>query len=421
MQALQGKLIRLTQLIRTSLNILFREGIPAFVERLYRWLKGERRFYHPPAPRNPLYELLSPEMNILLISHDLRLGGASVLLYHVAVFLRRAGYYVTVASPTADTLKAELERAGVPVVIEPAFLSDPQQVQPWIGTFDLVVANTLLNWASVNAAASAGRPVMWMIHEPAEWLKTLLQWPEEAAQAFRRANAIVYSARNILWAYKAFAEQGWHTTACYGIPDPLIEAEGIPSPCRREEGKLYLAHVGTIEPRKAPDILLHSLKQLPAPLLEQIEVYFVGYPVYPAYLQVLKDMAQGYAGIHFVGEGNPRDSLGYIKEADILVSTSRQETGPLVVLEAMGLGKTVITTRVGMMEEVIRHGSNGYLINVDDVEELTAILSHLARNRLLLRRVGQAARRKYEEALTLDRYGRDLLQIMGQMLRRIHA
>lgn len=59
--------------------------------------------------------------------------------------------------------------------------------------------------------------------------------------------------------------------------------------------------------------------------------------------------------------------------ADVVAVTSRWESGPLVVLEALALGQTVVSTRVGLAPDVIGP-DNGRLVDVGDSDGLASAL-----------------------------------------------
>lgn len=70
-----------------------------------------------------------------------------------------------------------------------------------------------------------------------------------------------------------------------------------------------------------------------------------------------------------------------IAAADVFVVSSRWESGPLVLLEAMALGRPVVTTDVGLASTVVRDGDTGRLVPVGDVAALrVAITDVLADN-----------------------------------------
>jgi glycosyltransferase involved in cell wall biosynthesis len=55
---------------------------------------------------------------------------------------------------------------------------------------------------------------------------------------------------------------------------------------------------------------------------------------------------------------------------DLYMITSRQEGGPKAVLESMASGIPLVTTRVGQAMDLVNHGQNGWMTDVDDVEGL---------------------------------------------------
>jgi glycosyltransferase involved in cell wall biosynthesis len=67
--------------------------------------------------------------------------------------------------------------------------------------------------------------------------------------------------------------------------------------------------------------------------------------------------------------------------ADVVAVTSRWESGPLVLFEAMLLGRPVVTTPVGLAPELVTDGLTGRMVPVGDVEALAAAITELLRDR----------------------------------------
>ncbi len=61
----------------------------------------------------------------------------------------------------------------------------------------------------------------------------------------------------------------------------------------------------------------------------------------------------------------PADLVQLYSRSRILLCTSYNEGGPRVTVEAMVCGTPVISTRVGIMPDIIEHGVNGYLADWD--------------------------------------------------------
>ena len=63
---------------------------------------------------------------------------------------------------------------------------------------------------------------------------------------------------------------------------------------------------------------------------------------------------------------------------NVCLVTARDEGGPRAVLEAMATGVPLVTTRVGQAIDLVRHGENGWMADVDDVDGLVEWTAHVA-------------------------------------------
>lgn len=68
---------------------------------------------------------------------------------------------------------------------------------------------------------------------------------------------------------------------------------------------------------------------------------------------------------------------------DAYVVSSRQEGGPKAVLEAMATGVPLISTRVGQATDLVRHGENGFLVDLENAEALADWTERVAHDRNL--------------------------------------
>jgi glycosyltransferase involved in cell wall biosynthesis len=130
-----------------------------------------------------------------------------------------------------------------------------------------------------------------------------------------------------------------------------------------------------LEPKliKGPDVLLSTLERLRR-LIPELVVLVTG-------------PARGYvrAGLERLGIPHRHvllpdiDAVAQVYDAiDVCLVTSRDEGGPRAVLEAMAKGVPLVTTRVGQAIDLVRHGENGWLTDVEDVDGLVAWTAHVA-------------------------------------------
>jgi hypothetical protein len=97
-------------------------------------------------------------------------------------------------------------------------------------------------------------------------------------------------------------------------------------------------------------------------------------------------------------------AMALLHEADVLISPSRDETMPIVILEAMGAGKAVITTDVGGVREWIHDELNGLVVPPENPEALAAAVARCGKDRELVEQLGAASRRTFDRHFALDRF-----------------
>lgn len=121
--------------------------------------------------------------------------------------------------------------------------------------------------------------------------------------------------------------------------------------------------------------------------------------------------------VHFPGRRIRREVAEAMRNCTVFVLPSRYEGLGCVYLEAMACGKPAIACRGQGIDEIIHHGSNGWLIPVDGLEELVQGLQALLENAELCLRIGEAARQTILNDLTLSHQARKLMRIYEEAAR----
>ncbi|MDB5280384.1 MAG: hypothetical protein JWR61_5339 [Ferruginibacter sp.] len=164
----------------------------------------------------------------------------------------------------------------------------------------------------------------------------------------------------------------------------------------KKETNNKLIYVGNIDANKNILFLLKALKNL-----VENEFYFTldilgGFSDKAYESQVLgyiKDNSlEKY--IKFYGWVSQSQLQSIIADADILVVSSKQESLPMVIAEAMSAGKVVVASSIGGVPEMITHGVDGFLFNINKVENVLPILKSLYNNDELVHRIELAAKEK---------------------------
>ncbi|MEV8633551.1 glycosyltransferase [Streptosporangium sp. NPDC051023] len=92
--------------------------------------------------------------------------------------------------------------------------------------------------------------------------------------------------------------------------------------------------------------------------------------------------------------------------ADVVLLTSDNEGTPLTLIEAGMAGKPAVSTRVGSVAEVVRHGETG-LLAACDAEELAEQTVRLLSDPVLARQMGETARRWTHSSFGAERFVTD--------------
>ena len=105
--------------------------------------------------------------------------------------------------------------------------------------------------------------------------------------------------------------------------------------------------------------------------------------------------------VEFVGD--EQNIVDFMTLLDVLILPSvADEDFPNVVLEAMALGKPVISTCLAGVPEQVTDGETGFLVSPGNVEALALAMTELRDNAELRSEMGKAARRRFKEKFTAE-------------------
>jgi glycosyltransferase involved in cell wall biosynthesis/GT2 family glycosyltransferase len=344
--------------------------------------------------------------DILLISHDLSLSGAPLYVLSLAAELRRRGYYIVLMAPSDGVLRHSFEDLGIPVILDPACLSHPEMNRDFMAEFDVIYVNTVVCHRVVLAAKGDGLRVIWHIHE-GEYGHGYVRDHAGATKALDMADVVIVPCESAKAGYAALAPARIRVVP-YGIPEPRGAApQGQASSAGG--GPLRMIVVGSVEPRKNQKLVVEALRLLPPEMQDRVSVSFTGRILDPAYKAECVSISAGHPGIEWTGELPPEQVAKRIDASDVLICSSVDETGPLVALEAMALGKCVLSTPVGSVPEFIEHEVSGYVLSDWTPASMAQGILRLLAHPDDRRRVSVAARNAFLERYTIEQFMNRLL------------
>lgn len=118
--------------------------------------------------------------------------------------------------------------------------------------------------------------------------------------------------------------------------------------------------------------------------------------------------------VRLYGALSERETLQKIAESDILVLSSLMEGLPVVLMEAMALGKPVIASHVAGIPELVEDGQNGLLFRPGDWHQLEKKMLRLAGDAPARLRFGKNARKTIEKEYDIVKAVQPLAEIFSR-------
>jgi len=146
--------------------------------------------------------------------------------------------------------------------------------------------------------------------------------------------------------------------------------------------------VGRYEPEKNQALLIEALALL-APARPRLRALIVGIGGLENELRQLV-RARGLEGVVTL-TGQRGDAHDLMAAADVVTLSSVREALPLVVIEAMALGRPVVSTDVGGVSDLVRHERTGLLVPSHDAAALGGAIARVLDDRTLAADLGSAA------------------------------
>ena len=117
----------------------------------------------------------------------------------------------------------------------------------------------------------------------------------------------------------------------------------------------------------------------------------------------------------FILKGYVEDITEYYRNIDLYINTSVHEGIPMTVLEAMSYGIPVIAPEIGGIKEIIKNGSEGFLVNGRDPKKYAKECIQLLNDKLLWRKMGDTARDTVKREFTNERMAKEYQQMYSDV------
>ncbi len=185
--------------------------------------------------------------DLLLVSHDLSLSGAPLILFQLARWCKAQGYFVTVMSPVDGPVRAKFVEAGIPLLVDPLIITGHPSFAEFAREFDCVIASTIFGAPLIQAAKTAGIPHLWWIHE-GRVAEHYLGEDDQMRRTLAQADLIVTPDTKSALVYQPFSDRRIRVVN-YGITDPHDEVPPKNGSNRRGQDQIPPPRHGRISQR----------------------------------------------------------------------------------------------------------------------------------------------------------------------------
>lgn len=160
----------------------------------------------------------------------------------------------------------------------------------------------------------------------------------------------------------------------------------------------FVGIIANLDKVKCHRILLSAIPQI---LKEEAKTrfLFVGDGKEKGYLQRMVRRLKIEDNVVFLGL--QEQVTGIISICDLIVLPSLFESRPLIIMEAMALGKPIVATRVGGISELVEDEKTGLLVPPRNSEKLAEAILRLLKNKELSLEMGGRGQVKVQELFSL--------------------
>lgn len=337
---------------------------------------------------------------ILIATSNLGYHGGAMVCIFLADALLEEGYSVTIAAPIGDAaFIKEYSQKGIQFEILEGLQYAKLENIGWILKFDLVIANTYPMILLALEISEKVRTVLW-IHESKNVYSEMSFWRSDIKQKLMETKLKIYAVSEM-------ARDNFCKEVGYRKEQVTIFEYGIPSVSNRQANRnetVTFAVIGTIYPLKQQKLFVDAVELLNKQQQNDNRFWIIGKIADQEYAKKVLKQIENKPYIQYLGEKSQTELSALYDKIDIVVVCSKQESLPIVVVEALMRGKTSIVCDNTGISQYITDKVNGYIYKTNEVGELASAMQYFLDNKNVIPEMGKNAREVYEEYFSLERF-----------------
>ncbi|MBM2711147.1 glycosyltransferase [Mesorhizobium caraganae] len=350
---------------------------------------------------------------VLIISHEMTESGAPRVVLDLARTLSEAGNFVVVATPTDGPMRTHINDLGITVIVDELVLTRHETVLKLGRNFDAIIVNTVVGWPVVCQLAELV-PTFWYLHE-SEFAKELFSSNSEARQALNKAAGVWVGSKIAGRVVEPFFADYSVVPYSGATMGSAAESSG---PTEGEDNNIVISVLGSYEPRKGQDLAILAVDKLDKSTRRMCELRLAGRSLNAGYHGQIVEMADIRVGVAAQGPLSHAEYERALHETDILLVSSRDDTLPLVSIDALGCGKILVCSTAVGTAEYIEDGVSGYIAEDSSPTSLAAALGRAISDRAKWPEIGDAAKAVFAANFSPEAFAGEILHRVASKLDR---
>lgn len=302
---------------------------------------------------------------IFICSHNFSRSGVPVALMNLALLLKKMDYEILLAALGHGSLEEELCLNGIDYISDIKYLYASERFVGQLKGFDLIVLGTLAIAEVGTYFSELDIPIMWWLHESDDDYYNQYKLPVNIGNIhYYGVGKRVLNKFNQIYPEESIKE------LLYFLPDIQIQSHNY------SEERIF-ALIGFFCKRKAQDILISAIKDLPDEVRQKCVFYFIGV-TRDEDGKMMGDLCREFSQIHYIYEMSQKDVAVFYQKIDVLICPSRDDPMPIVVTQALQNGvPCIVSSEVGQREYLAENGG-GTVFPSEDVAVLKQQITEFA-------------------------------------------
>ena len=358
----------------------------------------------------------------IVFTHSLNLDGAPISQFELTVALSKDRTIVPlVVAPVDGPLRRYYEAERIEVRVYPFQdnINDDaaayRRVVPQFARFlkklaaDLMYANSASSFLAVDAADSLHLPCVWNLRESEPPEERFRDYPQSTRS---RAFECLSLADQVIFVSQA-SKSAWQPLPdnCRSVVIPnALDPERMTETMSRwnrmtareslciATDEISIICVGTLCERKGQNDIIGAVERLSDGVKQRLRIDFIG-DYGDRYGHDIKDsiddMPLRYSGRFRIFSAT-QDVARHYQAADIFVCSSRVESYPRVILEAMAYKLAIASTPVFGITEQLSDGETALFYTPGDTSLLAHHIQQLAEDEIFRRQLGESANKSLD-------------------------